>query len=121
MVSKPCVYSASTLLTEARIDKLSSKGGARPLFVRGTRLTGFGLKVTPADAKWSAAGAGRRPIVENGALAYRLRWTSFERSPRAFAPTRHRRNTNWGCVVVSAPGGRGPALTVCITACMPQT
>jgi len=38
-------------LTAARIAKLSNLGGIRPLFVRDTRLTGFGLKVTPGDVK----------------------------------------------------------------------
>lgn len=51
MVSTPNVYSLSTSLTDARIDRLSNKGGLRPLFVRDTRLAGFGIKVIPQDVK----------------------------------------------------------------------
>ena len=68
MVSKPDVYSLSTLLTEARIDKLTNRGGARPLFVRDTRLTGFGLKVTPTDAK-SFFVEARRPRRYGGGVS----------------------------------------------------
>ena len=65
MVSKTNVYSLSTSITEARIDRLTNLGGVRPLFVRDTRLLGFGIKVTPQDVK-SFFVEARRPSRNGG-------------------------------------------------------
>jgi len=66
MKSKQAVYSLSTILTDARIDKLSNLGGIRPLFVRDTRLPGFGLKVSSQDTK-SFFVEARRSRAQGGA------------------------------------------------------
>ena len=67
MSTAPNVYSLSTFLTEAKIEKLSNKGSVRPLFVRDTRLRGFGLKITPGDLK-SFFVEARRPISQGGTV-----------------------------------------------------
>ena len=75
MSTKQNVYSLSTFLTRTRVEKLSNREGARPLFVRDSKLIGFGLKVTPKDAKTffvearSATATGkesRRFVLERG-------------------------------------------------------
>lgn len=65
MVSKPQVYSLSTSLTEGRIERLTNRGGLKPLFVRDNRLIGFGLKVTPQNVK-SYFVEVRLPLVKGG-------------------------------------------------------
>lgn len=72
MESKRSVYSLSTLLTEAKIDKLTNVGGLRPLFVRDTRLPGFGLKVSSHDTKSFFVEARRSPAHGGTTQRYTL-------------------------------------------------
>ena len=51
MISQTNVYSLSISLTDSRIERLTNRNGLRPLFVRDTRLVGFGVKVSPQDIK----------------------------------------------------------------------